>query len=119
MNINDLTIGQAKELASLFGGNNTVRATGKPHAFEVGKSYFIRSVTHHYIGTVLEINELCIVMDHCVWVADDGRFHELMKGKWDDSSEREPYPPEKCVMIFYGGILDAVEWTEQIPASEK
>lgn len=116
MNINDLTIGQLRELTPLINGHVT---QSKSHGFEVGKAYFIRSVTHHYLGRVIEIYNLCIVMEACVWVADDGRFHKLMGGEWDSSSEREPYGKEKKVQIFFGGMLDATEWSLEIPTSEK
>ena len=89
------------------------------HTFEVGKAYFIRTITHHYLGIVREICDLCVVLDHCSWVADDGRFHELMKGEWGKSSEREPYPPDCLVPVFYGGMLDAPEWKREVPTSVK
>lgn len=118
MNINKITIGEAKEITKVLSlgvsGDNT-----EAHAFEVGKSYFIRSVTHHYLGTVREIKGLCLVMDTCVWIADDGRFHSLMKGTWDDSSEREPWPKSKRVQLFYGAFLDATEWEGDIPTDVK
>jgi len=116
MNIEDLTIKQAKELAAMVSGCGAVSSPSKRHGFEVGKSYFIRSVTHHYLGTVREITELCVVMDSCVWVADDGRFHKLLQGEWDNNSEREPYPRDRRVQIFFGGMLDAVEWVGEIPS---
>lgn len=93
--------------------------TEKKHGFEVGKAYFIRSVTHHYLGVVEEIHELCVVLKKAVWVADDGRFNQLMRGKWDSDSVREPYQEHQHVQIFLGGLLDAVEWEGEIPREVK
>lgn len=121
MDINELTIGQAKELVSTFGNcsEKIEKLSMRRHKFTVGNAYFIRSVTHHYLGKVIEICDLCIVMKACVWVADDGRFHKLMQGEWSQSSEREPYGEEKEVQIFFGGMLDAVLWDYEIPTTVK
>ncbi|MHC4643893.1 MAG: hypothetical protein ACYTBJ_00225 [Planctomycetota bacterium] len=118
MNIDELTIGEVKHLASLLGSGGLTSSVPQ-HDFEVGKSYFIRTVTHHYLGTVQKICELCIVMDACVWVPDDGRFHKLMQGCWDESSEREPYVRGTPVQVFFGAMLDASEWSHAIPAEVK
>ena len=98
MDINELTIGQAKELANMLGGSQKI--TEKRHGFEVGKSYFIRTVTHHYLGKCIGVYELCIVMKKCTWVADDGRFHKAMQGDWTNNAEHEIYPPETPVQIL-------------------
>jgi hypothetical protein len=89
------------------------------HKFEKGKAYFIRTVTHHYIGKVVDVREQCVIVNNCVWVADDGRFHKFLKGEWDESSEREPYPPELEVMVFFGAMVDASEWKHEIPTDPK
>jgi hypothetical protein len=120
MKIDDLTIKEAKEIAhmvaNLFGGK---ASHIRQHPFEVGKAYFIRTITHHYIGVVREICELCIVMDNCSWVADDGRYHKLMRGVWDDKSEVEPYPKECLVPVFFGAMIDSREWNFDIPTEVK
>ena len=118
MNINDLTIGQAKELSSMFSKCNGVSVSpstsNKRHDFEVGKKYFVRTVTNHYLGEVVEVNELCVVMVKVTWVADDGRFHKAMQGEWDSNAEHEPYPENMRVQLFYGAMLDANDWHHEI-----
>ena len=116
MNINELTVGQIKELNSLIGVPTDQK---KKHNFEVGKSYFIRTITHHYLCKIVEICDLCIVGTSCVWVADDGRYHKFLQGEWSNDSEREPYPADKKVQIFLGTFIDAMEWEHPIPESEK
>lgn len=49
MNINDLTIGQARELAELF----TTGAAIHHQPFEIGKNYLIRTVTMIDTGRVV------------------------------------------------------------------
>jgi len=117
INIDKLTIGQVKEISKLIGKieeNNLLK-----HGFEVGKAYFIRSVTHHYLGKVIAITDLSIVMNSCVWVADDGRFNRMVNGDWDSNSEREPYGEKRRVQVFLGGMIDAVEWEYDIPQEVK
>lgn len=113
MNIDDLTVKQIKEIQGM-----TANFTEKRHFFRVGQAYFIRSVTHHYLGIVESIHELGVVMTKCIWVPDDGRFHKIMQGEWTDQSEREPYGDTR-VMLFFGAILDASEWTGEVPGGVK
>lgn len=47
--------------------------------FEIGKAYFIRTVTYHFIGKVEKINGDFLVLSDAVWVADSGRFHEAIE----------------------------------------
>jgi len=117
MDINELTLGQIKELTAVL--NIGVASDKKKHDFEVGKAYFIRTVTHHYLGKVVEICDQCIVVKACVWVADSGRFREFLTGEWSAQSEREPFPRDKKVQLFIGSFIDGMEWDKEIPESEK
>ena len=117
MDINDLTIRQVKEISDMVKG--TGGCPGQRHGFEVGKKYFIRSVTHHYLGVVEEICDLCIILKKVAWIADDGRFNKALQGEWDKDSEHEPYPQDTPVQIFYGAILDASEWNHKLITLEK
>jgi len=116
MNIDELTVGQIKQIQAMTA--NCGPGYEKRHFFRVGQAYFVRSVTHHYLGTVESICELGVVMTGCVWIPDDGRFHKLMAGEWTDQSEREPYG-NVCVMLFFGAILDASEWAGEVPKEVK
>lgn len=132
MKLENLTIGQLDNLMELINSISedsasdnspvTEKSRVEHHGevfFEVGKSYFIRTVTHHYLGSVVAILPDGIVVKNCVWVADNGRFHKLTSGEWDEKSEREPYPPEKAVMLYYQGMLDSMEWEWVIPGDVK
>ena len=112
MDINELTIGQAKQLASMMEQCNTVQ--NKQHDFQEGKKYFVRTVTHHYLGEVTRVLGQCIVMKNVTWVADDGRFNKAMAGDWDSNAEHEPYPGDMTVQLFYGAMLDACEWKHEL-----
>ena len=118
MDLNELTIGEVKQLQSLLAGNIPSRGERK-HDFEVGKRYFIRSVTHHLLGHVVEVCDLCVVMDKCTWIADDGKFSAAMRGEWSDSAEHEIYPPEVRVSVYFGGLIDSCQWTKSLITSTK
>jgi hypothetical protein len=109
MELDKLTVGDIKQLRSLIGGCTNSENVRK-HDFEVGKKYFIRSVTHHFLGEVVEVCDLCVVMQNCTWVADDGRFNLAMRGEWSERTEYENYPRNSRVCVYFGGLIDSVEW---------
>lgn len=105
MNINDLTIGQAKELAALFGGNEV--APPSPH---IGKKCIIRTY-----ASGVHFGEL---------VAQSGRQVELKNARrlwrWDAAphgislSEVAKYGPagsrsKICSVVDEMSILDGLE----------
>jgi hypothetical protein len=111
MNIDELTIGQAKQLAALLG--NAPAASGP---FEIGKAYFFRTVTHHDLGRVVAVYPTEIVIEDASWIADDGRFGEaLASGKLN---EIEPFPAGP-VVIGRGSIIDAALWPHALPRTVK
>jgi hypothetical protein len=66
MNINELTIGQSKELAALF-KCNTGACEQSPHPFNLGKNYFLRTVTHHHTGTLVLVTEHELVLKNALF----------------------------------------------------
>ena len=102
MNINDLTIGQAKELAALFSQNQAVDNS----AWEVGKVYLIRTVTMTNTGRLVGVTSQELILEDAAWIADTGRFSDsLVSGEF---SEIEPFPDGR-VIIGRGAIIDAVQ----------
>lgn len=80
-----------------------------------GKNVFIRTVTHHYTGTLEGHDANFIRLGNAAWIADDGRFADaLAKGALN---EVEPYPGE-C-LIGVGAILDISEWLHKLPRSQQ
>jgi len=102
LNIEEMTIGQAKELAAMFGGASSNNAT----AFEIGKNYLIRTVTMIDTGRVVAVNEQEIVLEDAAWIADTGRFADALKKC--DYDEVEPFPSGR-VIVGRGSIIDAVQ----------
>ena len=48
--------------------------TGGNLPFEVGRSYFIRTVTYHLLGRVKSLVGRFIILEQASFVADSGRF---------------------------------------------
>lgn len=74
------------------------------HPYHVGKTYFIRTVTHHYTGVLVKVGRQELVLKDAAWIADDGRFHDALKS--GNFNEIEPFPDGE-VILGRGAILDA------------
>ena len=105
MNIDELTIGQIREIKNL-GVCKTTEST----PFEVGRGYLIRTVTMTWTGRVTGIKGDFLCLEDAAWIANTGRFNEAAKGKIKEiqSSEVEPVP--NGVFIGMGAIVDAIPW---------
>jgi hypothetical protein len=85
--------------------------------YQVGKPYFIRTVTHHYTGILIAVHPGELVLSKCCWIPDDGRFADALKtGKFN---EIEPFPADAEVIIGRGSIVDAVIFNAELPARQK
>jgi hypothetical protein len=111
MDINSLTIGQAKELASLFSAGNN----NQDCPFEVGKQYFIRTVTNYYVGSCESIGSQSIRLTNASWVPDTGRFN--VSQRTGVFKEVEPYVDG--VTVWFGGIIDHSPYSGDLPTEQK
>jgi hypothetical protein len=102
MNMNDLTIGEAKELFNLF--SNSKCSSSSKNPWEIGKKYFIRTVTMHITGELVSISGQELVLKDAAWIADSGRFNEAIK---DIKKCKEVEPFENNVIVGRGSIVDA------------
>lgn len=101
MNIDQMTIGQFKELQSVFGEGQ------KYFPYKVGDKVFIRTVTLYYTGEIIQVKGDWITLKKASWIADTGRFFDFLKeGK---CSEYESF--QKDVSIPMQSIIDITEWT--------
>ena len=109
MKIDDLTIGEAKQLAQMF------PKCAQDSPWVIGKIYLIRTVTMIQTGRLVAVGEHELVVEDAAWIADTGRFADALKtGKF---AEVEPFPDGK-VIIGRGAIVDAVE-IQQAPRDQK
>jgi hypothetical protein len=82
------------------------------------QNVYVRTVTHHYTGEVLEETATELVLVKAAWIADTGRFADAMKtGKFN---EIEPYPEEFEVVLSKGSFVDRVRnWPHPLPREQK
>lgn len=114
ININDLTLGQIKEIQGLnLGLSAPVSEPATP--WVVGEQYFIRTITYHATGRLTAIYPGELVLDDAAWIADSGRFTDaLIKGDFD---EIEPFPG--AVIISRSSIVDATVFSGLLPRHQK
>lgn len=93
----------------------------KPAACEgrwkVGANYFIRTVTFHYTGRLVDVTDHELWLEDAAWIADDGRFAQAVES--GNFNEVEPYPTGRTVAIGRGAVCDAMELTKDLPRSQK
>ena len=112
ININDLTLGQIKEIGAITGTSNK---TDDSH-WDTGKPYFIRTATYHLTGRLVKVTPIELVLEDAAWIADSGRFADAVKS--GDFSEVEPFPGEMQVIVNRTAIIDAVK-IPKFPTSQK
>jgi len=101
MSIDDLTIGEIKQLAGLFANNISDNS-----AWEVGEIYLIRTVTMMDTGRLVMVTSQELILEDAAWIADSGRFSDAVKKA--EFNEVEPFPDGK-IIIGRGSVIDAVK----------
>ena len=75
--------------------------------WEIGKAYFVRTVTMAIHGTLVDVTPQELVFIGAAWIADTGRFHQFITGE-SDPNEIEPFPRNASVIVGRGALVDAV-----------
>jgi hypothetical protein len=92
-------------------------ADTKDHPYEIGRNYFIRTVTHHMTGRLVEVYEHELVLVDAAWIADDGRFADAVKtGVF---CEVEPFPDGAREIVGRGSLCDCVAVDWKLPRTQK
>jgi hypothetical protein len=116
MNIEDLTIKQAREIASLLGTPpSNPHTSGTTSPWRVGETYLIRTATMTLTGRLLYVGEHELLLQEASWIADTGRFSDALKD--GALSEVEPFPNE--AIVGRGAIIDAAIWEHPLPREQK
>jgi len=84
--------------------------------YQLGKSYFIRTVTMYYTGRLVAVTPQELVLEQVAWIADTGRFEAALRT--GDFFEVEPYPVGKLI-IGRGALIDAFQVTFPLPTKQK
>ena len=109
MDIENLTIGEAKKIAAMFCGEIGVKAATNNTTqcpWEIGKVYLIRTVTMIDTGRLVQVTDRELVLEDAAWIADTGRFSDALAKT--EFNEVEPFP-EGRVIVGRGSVIDAVE----------
>lgn len=110
MDIENLTIKEAREIARLFGA-----VQEKQLPYKVGSQVFIRCVTHYQTGRIKEIVGDFLVLEDAAWIADTGRFSDaLTSGEFN-----EVEPIKGLCIVNTGAIVDSFEWEGPLPRIRK
>ncbi|MBK8271128.1 MAG: hypothetical protein IPK83_23565 [Planctomycetes bacterium] len=117
MNIDDLTIGQAKQLASLLVNQPiTQAAAASPYDPLIGKNIAIRGVTMIDIGRLVAVYPQELVIEDASWIPETERWAQFLSD--GSHKECEPYPAGR-VVIGRGSICEVAEWTHPLPREQK
>lgn len=57
---------------------------------EIGKNYFVRTVSDHWIGRLVEVGPFTMTLEDAAWIADCGRLSEFMRDGRTSNMEIEP-----------------------------
>jgi hypothetical protein len=118
LDIENLTVRELRQLQQVFSMQSTLHAgsTAVRHPYTIGQNYFIRTVTMHLTGRLVDVTDLELVLEDAAWIADSGRFATAMKTGVLD--EVEPYPGGKTI-VGRGAIVDAWAWPHGLPREQK
>ena len=96
-------------------GLSSVPVRKSPCPFEVGKAYVFRTVTMINLGKVKKIVGDFVVLEEAGWIADTGRYSQLLsKGTMN---EFEAYPDISIVNLL--ALVDAQPWPFELPRETK
>ncbi len=102
-NLNEITLGQIKELRNLFNSADVIK---EDCPFEIGENYLIRTVTFTLTGKIKSKTNQFLVLSDADWIADTNRFHDALKDS-DKFNEVEPFIND-CI-VSKGSIVDATK----------
>jgi hypothetical protein len=83
--------------------------------FKEGDAILIRTVTMIDVGRVRTIGPDYIVLDDAGWVADTGRFSEMLDKGTVSEFEKAP----SWLLVGRGAICDAFPWDHALPKATK
>ena len=105
------------ELFDAIGAKNEPVVRYRPNnslGLRQGLKVVIRTVTYHYAGEVVDVDEGRVALSNASWIADSGRWSEFLQT--GDADEVEMYPDK--VSVSLGSIVD---WStvDVLPSSTK
>jgi hypothetical protein len=80
---------------------------------EVGKCYYIETVTKYWTGRVTRVDCDWIELEDAAWIADTGRFHEFIEN--GTASEVEPIKSGVRQLVPVACVTGVTEWPHPLP----
>jgi hypothetical protein len=103
-----------KDALALIGEPVAQSQTTPTDFLEVGKAYFIRTVTLYQVGRVVAVSGQFVKLEDASWIADTGRFSAALK-----SGEFSEIEPVGTSYINLSSIIDAFPFDHKLPTSVK
>lgn len=82
--------------------------------WKIGENYFIRCVTYHQVGKLVEITDKELVLEDASWIADSGRFYDALKS--GEFAQVEPFVEK--VLVNREAIVDATLYPFDLPLEQ-
>ena len=80
----------------------------------IGKCWFIRTVTYHWVGKVVKIVGNHFQLENASWVADSGRFmNAITQGNLNEVE------PVGNAFVLISSMVDIIPWTHKLPTEQK
>jgi len=116
IDINDLTLGQIKEIQSLTNSSSKSELSLAKDEL-LNKKVIIRTVTMIYTGFLVEVTKEEFVLVECSWIPETDRYMSFVaEGK---VKECEPFPESLRVRINRGALMERCELKSSLPRSQK
>jgi len=112
--LDQLTIAELKEVAKLVTGLPQSTTTKFESGFKVGKAYFIRTATYHFLGRVVRITDDEVELETASWIPVGKRHYNFLKDGALD--EVEPFPDNVHIRLTIIG--DYTEWKHELPTTQ-
>lgn len=117
MNLEDLTIGQARQISAMFDTIARKQVCTYSDAGLIGNSIMVRTVTMIYVGKLVAVGDHELTLIDVSWIPETGRWQQFISD--GAVNECEPYLPGQIVLIGRGSILDVTAWTAALPSAQK
>ncbi len=90
MNLDDLTLGQAREIEAMFGEKKEAIQCQYGAAGLIGNNVMVRTVSMIYIGRLVSVGKHELTLIDVAWIPETGRWAQFIgEGRIE---ECEPYP---------------------------
>jgi len=82
-----------------------MKTTKKVLGWQIGTRYYVQTVTHYYVGTLVAITPQELILRDVAWIADSGRHGEFVAG--GPPKESEAWPAGVEVIVGRGSVVCA------------